>query len=122
MAKKPFVLMKVEDREYKLKLSASAVVELEQRLGKGLIELMQEMQKVTVQVNFLWAALQRYQHGVDMAAATGIYDDYLASDGNINDYMELIAEVMRESGFLPQKTEEETQTEQPEPIKKATKA
>lgn len=96
---RPYVTLTVNGDEYHLKFSAAATIEAEKKLGKGLLMAMQDMMSITTQVTMLWAALQKYHHGITMDAATDIYDAYVSGNGSMTDFVNTIVEALEVSGF-----------------------
>lgn len=112
----PFAIMTANGYDYKLRISASAAVEAEKKLGMSIARVWGKIDSVEVQVTLLWAALQRYNHGIDMNAAYSIYDDYMDDGNTTEDFLETMMEVYRCSGFMKRelpKTEENPQGKVP---------
>ena len=106
--RKAYAIMKIDDAEYKLKLSAAASIEAEKKLGMGLFEALSDMESVYTQVIILWAALQKFQHKITVEKAEDIYDDYMDSeDGGIENFTEIIKEAIEASGFFKKDAETE---------------
>lgn len=112
--RKPYAPWVIGEETYRLKLSAGATVDLEQRLGKGIMSAMADITSVKTQTMFLWAALQKYHHGIDLAATYALYDQYLDDGAGYEGVVQLIMEVLRASGFIPEETAE-TETLNPTP-------
>lgn len=110
MARKPYVLMVVGDQEYRLKITASAAMDLESRLKKSLFDAVGELKNITVQVTFLWAALQKFHHGMSLQDAANLYDDFLDSEhGGFEKFTELLLDLLELMGFTQaEKTEQKT--------------
>lgn len=120
---KPFYVLTVDGEDYRLCFSCASVVQLEEKLGVGLLTAVgdqNEISKVSTQVALLHAALQKYHHGIKMADAYNLYDKILEnSDGNgVTDIVNAIAEAMKASGFIPpsDKTEETKEEAEKEPL------
>ena len=110
---KPFYTLTIDGEDYRLCLPAAEVAQLEEKLGKGLIAIVSDqeaMQKVTTQATILHAAMQRYQHGTKMADAYELYDAIISrEDGKgMEDIVNVIVEVLKSAGFIPQSAAVET--------------
>ena len=64
------VAFQVADAEYTLKFSTNAICELEERLNKGLNEIVANMARVSVVRAMLWAGLRAHHPG-DTACQAG---------------------------------------------------
>lgn len=91
------------NKDYKLRLTTRSIVSLEKQLGCNPLAIFGNgdvMPTVTQMVAVLHASLQSMQHGVDMAAAYDIFDDFLADGHNMTDFLPVIVEVYKVSGLL----------------------
>ena len=79
-------LLTVGNREYRVCLPTQQAAELEKQLNMSLMDAIGESAKIRVQQVFLWAGLQKYQHGITQADVLGIMDDM--ADGFTMDGME----------------------------------
>ena len=68
-------LLTVGNREYRVCLPTQQAAELEKQLNMSLMDAIGESAKIRVQQVFLWAGLQKYQHGITQADVLGIMDD-----------------------------------------------
>ena len=96
----------VGDKTYQLSLTTRSVVLLERQLGCNPISIFlngddARIPSVTEMVNVLHAALQRFNHGVDMNTAYSIFDDYLADGHSITDFIPTIVDLYKVSGLMP---------------------
>ena len=91
------------NKDYKLRLTTRSIVALEKQLGCNPLAIFGNgdvMPTVTQMVAVLHASLQSMQHGVDMAAAYDVFDDFLADGHNMTDFLPVIVEVYKVSGLL----------------------
>lgn len=96
---------KVGDKEYKLRLSAQIIIDLEKKLNNQLLNVLMndnEMPSIEVLLLILHGALQKYHHGIDLKAAYAIYDEYVDNGGTYTDLIKEILEVFKVSGFFSQ--------------------
>lgn len=96
----PYAILKVGDAEYKLKISASAAIEIEQKTGKSLIAGMADLDHIETVILYLWGALTKYNSGIDKKSAISIYDDYVDAGGDMSDMVQIIFDTMVVSGFI----------------------
>ena len=106
------------NKDYKLKLSISSIIALEKKIGKNPIAVFgldaenPEIPTITDMVNILWASLQEYQHGVSIADAQGIFQEWV-NDGNLpTAFVKVITDVYRVSGLFKQNSESDEETEE----------
>lgn len=106
MNKLPYVIWKVGEEEYKLKFSAAAVVDAENKLGMSMLRSMEEIDKVSVQAIILWAAMQKFNHGVKLDIVYDLYDEYMETDGDLEKVLDIIIQTLEISGFMIGKQQE----------------
>lgn len=115
MNKLPYAVWKVGEQEYKLKFSSAAVVDAENKLGKSMLRSLEEIDKVSVQTILLWAAIQKFQHGVALSAVYELYDEYMEHGGGLEQLLDVLMKALELSGFMNgnQKKEQAAKTESP---------
>lgn len=106
----PFETLTIGDIEYKLKISASAAIEIEKRTGKSLIEGMADFDKIDTITLYLWGALHRFQRDIDITKAQSIYDDYIDAGGDLSDMADILFKTMTISGFFKRQQAEKLLT------------
>lgn len=96
------MIYKYEDgKEITLRMNAARTIELEERTGKAVSELVGDIDKLSVITELIAAAITLeadYQNRKMQANA--IYDDMTEQGKNITDVQLLVFEVMKEAGFL----------------------
>lgn len=97
---KLFETLKIKDKEYKLRLSAGSVIELEEKLGCGILEGLSKISSLKVCLLFLWASLQKFNSGVTLSDVNGIWDEYVDNGGSMDEMSNTIFEVLVLSGFI----------------------
>lgn len=103
----PFVVWKVKDREYKLKLSTSAILNLEGRYKTNLINLLDGTPSLAVMLDIVHQALQKYEHGIKEKESMEIYDAYLEEGGSQIDLLkDVVMQIFKVSGFFPKSVAE----------------
>lgn len=96
-------LLKVGDKEYKLRLSSWAVYELELREKQSIVKLFQGAEDVSVIAPFvkvIHAALQEYQPEIDLKEAFKIYDELITVEKyNLKKLQDLVEDLLEQSGL-----------------------
>ena len=102
-----FVVWKIGDKEYKLKLTAAWIVRLEEQFGQSLMLAITEdgIPSLNVVLPVLQAALQKFNHGIKSTDVSGMYDDYIDSGKTIIDLLgETIYPLLYDAGFFTKAT------------------
>ena len=97
-----YTVWKVENEEYKLRLTASAILAAEKRLGKSIFTALQEMEEnllETVTV-VLWAAMQPLNHGITQEQVYALYDAYIDEGHSMEDLLLVVTQLFEASGFF----------------------
>lgn len=112
-----YTIFRVDDKEFKLRATASSIVALEKQLGgqNPLNVLMGlesgQLPSITATLHILHAAMQKYHHGMTIQKVMELYDEYVESGKNYTDLIPVLMEVFEISGFFPKtKTENEEET------------
>jgi hypothetical protein len=112
-----YTTMTVGEKEYKLRMGATQVIELEKQLGgRNPLDYLMIIESgnlppVTVALRILHAALQQFQHGLSFADVAKLYDQYVAEGGSYTELISKLVDVFRVSGFFPKAaTEDETES------------
>lgn len=107
-----FVDFKVKEKELKLRLTASAVVQIEKRLGKSPVSVLtvaanEEMPRLDEILTILWGALQPLEKGYTLEKVYALYDSYVDEGKNIMDLIPVLIEVFQTAGLIPKDDEQE---------------
>lgn len=106
-----YYTLTVKGTDYKLRLGAKAVIDLEKKLGQNPVQILAdigESGKVPGLENFITivqASMSQLNHGVDMDKMYEIYDDYIEEGHTMYDLVNVIMEVFKVSGLIPDKEE-----------------
>ena len=95
------------NKDYRLRLNTRSIVNLEKQLGCNPLSIFGDgdtMPTITTMVQILYAALQPLQHGISLNDAYDIFDEYLADDHTMTDFIYVILDVYKISGLI--KTDE----------------
>lgn len=99
-------------KDYKLRLTTRDIVALEKQLGCNPLAIFgngDTLPSVTTMVQILHASLQNMQHGITMNDAYAIFDDYLADENTMTDFLPVIVDIYKVSGLI--KNEKDTKAE-----------
>lgn len=91
------------NKEYKLRLSTKAVVDLEKRLGCNPLAIFgngDTIPTMTQMVAVLHASLTQLQHNITMNDAYAVFDDYLADGNAMTDFIAIMLEIYKVSGLI----------------------
>ena len=100
--KKPFEIWTVKGVEYKLKLSTSAIIELESKLNCNLLRVLDEgLPSLQLMAMLIHAALKKYNHSISLNDVNDILDDYFDEGGSQLDLLQnVIIPIFNVSGFF----------------------
>lgn len=100
----------VGDKEYKLRLSARSIVELEKKLGGNPLTIFlkngeAKLPTLEDMIYVLHMSLQKFQHGISLDDVDDIVDEYLEAK-TLTDLMGEIMEVYKVSGIISEDEED----------------
>jgi len=97
-----FYTLKVNDEEYKMRLTASAIMQIEKKLGKPLFKALESIQENMVEtiVAIIWGAMQPLNANFTQEKATELFDDYIDEGHSIEELMLEINGLFEASGFF----------------------
>ena len=98
------------NKEYKLRLSTRNTVMLEKQLGCNPLSIFgdgETIPTITVMVTILHSSMQQYQHNITLNDAYDIFDAWLADGHSATDFIPVILEIYKASGFIPKDNQEE---------------
>ena len=103
------------NKDYKLRLNTRNVVALEKQLGCNPLAIFGDgdtIPTITVMVCILHASLQQYNHGITLNDAYDIFDKWLDDGHSTVDFVNVILEIYKASGIVPNEieTKEEVST------------
>ena len=103
------------NKDYKLRLNTRGVIALEKQLGCNPLAIFgngDTIPTVTVMVAILHASLQQYNHGISSNDAYDIFDAWLEDGHSTVDFVNIILEIYKASGIVPNEleTKEEVST------------
>lgn len=104
-----FASLTIKDREYKGRLTARALVELEKKLGGSPINMFMSMAQnegnyfpsLDMLLTIFHASLQALEHNMSMDKVYELYDDMVDEGKTAVDLLNYIVEVFQVSGLIP---------------------
>jgi len=99
---KNFYTFTVGSEDYKLRLTASAIMAIEKKLGKSLFSALENIQENMVEtiIAILWGAMQPFNHGWSYEKTADLFDQYIDDDHSIEELMLEINNLFEASGFF----------------------
>lgn len=95
----PYVIWKVNGKEYRLRLTTFNFIQVEKQLGMGLTEAVNHLMDSTVIIMILWGALQPCNHGMNFREVCDIYDDYIAGGGSAKKIVDVLLQLLAQVGI-----------------------
>lgn len=113
-----YTVFTVGDKEYKLRATASSIIEIEKRLGgKNPLDILMaieggELPPVSSILYILHGSMQKFHSKTDLQRVMQIYDEYIEAGNTYMDIIKVLMDVFRVSGFFATapKTEQEEET------------
>ena len=90
-------------KNYRLRMNTRATISLEKQLGCNPIGIFgngDRIPTITEMAAILHASLQQYEHGISLADAYDIFDNWLADGHVMTDFIPVILEIYRASGIM----------------------
>jgi hypothetical protein len=102
---KPYVELKIGEKELKLGMKTRQIVALEKALDRSPLNILMDAQEgalpsVNDMLIILWAALQQYEHGYNMEAVYDLYDEFIAEGNTMMELIPLVIDVLSVSGYI----------------------
>lgn len=100
--KKLFEIWTVKGVDYKLKLSTSAIIELESKLNSNLLNILNDgIPSLQIMTMLIHGALKKYNHGISLSNVNDILDNYFDEGGSqIDLFQNVIIPIFNVSGFF----------------------
>lgn len=104
----------INGKDYKARLTARALVDLEKKLGTSPINSFIEFSKkedympdTTFLITILHASLQAMEHGITLEKTYDLYDQMIDEGKDISYLLELIVKIFQSSGLVPKEITED---------------
>ena len=97
-----FYTLTVGEKTYQLRLTASAIMSIEKKLGKPLFTALEHIQDNMVETitTILWGAMQPLNAGFTMEKAMALFDEYVDDGHSLEELMQEINGLFEASGFF----------------------
>lgn len=96
----------IGDKDLKLRLDAKGCVGLERKLGKSPLAIFTDstnnIPKLEELIQVLHCSLQKYQQGYTEDKAYDLYDEYIDEGNTFTDFIPLVMDIFKASGFFKQ--------------------
>jgi hypothetical protein len=101
--RKPFHYWDVGGKQYRLKLTAERQCAIEQKLGKNLYVLFENMPYLSEMLTIIQGAMSPWHHGTTYATVQKLYDTYIEEGGSQTEFFQdVVIPTMVVSGFFPE--------------------
>lgn len=98
---KPYVLLKVGDTDYRLRISTSAAIELEDKLNCSVVDGLNRMTEMRVLSKYIYAAAKQLNDNIKSEGdALDLIDEYTMQENNIESLFDVMLDVMECSGYI----------------------
>lgn len=99
---KNFYTMTIGGEEYRMRLTAGAIMSIEKKLGKPLFKALETIQDNLIETvtTILWGALQPLNANISYDSVLGLYDQYIDDGRSVEDLMQEINGLFEASGFF----------------------
>lgn len=97
-----FYTMTVGGEEYKMRLTAGAIMQIEKKLGKPLFKALETIQDNMVETitTIIWGAMQPLNAGFTIEKATALFDDYIDEGHSLEELIQEMNALFETSGFF----------------------
>ena len=107
----PYVSWVVDGTEYRLKLTTTAIVKLENQYKANVLSIIspeEGLPPVGTLLTVIQASADKYEHGLNFSAIADIYDKYVENGGDMTTLMEdVIMPLLSNGGFFTQEMDRE---------------
>jgi len=107
--------LKIGDKELKLRLDSRACVGLERKLGKSPLSVFMDAEKSLPKLEelimILQASLQKFNQGYTEDKTYDLYDEYVEEGNTFTDFIPVIMDVFKVSGFFKEADMEKAKVE-----------
>ena len=97
-----FYTMTVKGTVYNMRLTASAIMQIEKKLNKPIFKALETIQENMIETitTIIWGAMQPLNAGFTFEKATELFDNYIDDGNSIEDLMQEINGLFEASGFF----------------------
>ncbi|WP_404989282.1 DUF6096 family protein [Clostridium culturomicium] len=113
---KQFAIWKVGEEEYKLKLATSTIGELEDKLRRGLMDVIagaNTIPPLSIMLTITHGAMKKWNAGIRRSDVDDIFDMYIKEGGSqLEFFTKVFMEIYKVSGFFTKAATEEMDAQQ----------
>lgn len=97
-----FHTLTVGKEEYRMRLTASAIMSIEKKLEKPIFKVLEDIRENMVEsmTTIIWAAMQPLNDGFTQDKALELFDEFIDDGRSIEDLMTEINSLFETSGFF----------------------
>ena len=97
-----FYTLTINGEDYKLRLTASAIMQIEKKLGKSLFSALETIRENMIEtlITIIWGAMQPFNANTTFEKASLLFDRYIDDGNSIEDLMLEINSLFEASGFF----------------------
>jgi len=97
-----FYTLTVGGKEYRMRLTASAIMSIEKKLGKSLFAALEGIQDNMIETiaAIIWGAMQPLNANFPFEKAIELFDEYIDEGNSFEDMMQEINAILQASGFF----------------------
>jgi len=99
---KSIYTLTVGGKEYKLRLTTSAVMATEKRLGKSMLTALENIEENMMEtlITVLWGAMQAFNDNISFEDVAELIDQYIDDGQSIENLMGEVYRLLEVSGFF----------------------
>lgn len=115
--RKPFTIWKVDNEEYKLKLTTQEIVSIESKIGTNLLSVISKTEDgsvppLKIMLLITHGAIKKFHHGIKEQDVITLFDKYCDEGGNQISFMtDVFIPIYQVSGFFSQAQAETMNTQ-----------
>lgn len=106
--RKPYVIWNVDGYDYKLKLTTSSILAIEEKLNMNMLDIIMKTTEgktppLKIMLFITHQAMLKYEHGIKEKDVIDLFDKYLDEGGDQTTFMtDVFIPIYQVSGFFPQ--------------------
>ena len=100
---KPYIVLNIGEKEYRLRIPATSAIELEDKLNCSVVDGMNRLCEIGVLAKYFYAAAKQLNDDVKTEGdALAVIDEYTMQGNKVEDLYDVILSVMENSGYIKQ--------------------
>ena len=100
---KPYIVLNIGEKEYRLRIPATSAIELEDKLNCSVVDGMNRLFEIRVLAKYFYAAAKHLNDDVKTEGdALAVIDEYTMQGNKVEDLYDVILSVMENSGYIKQ--------------------